>query len=148
MKIILLKDVKKIGKRDEVKNVADGYALNSLIPNGFALPATPANLKMLESKTAKERSDREHLEQALSNSVLKLKDRTLILSGKVNEKGHLFASLHKEDIIKVFEAETGMRLLSEYINLDKNIKEAGEQKLKIKIGNREEDIVLNIKAVK
>ena len=50
MKIILLKDAKKIGKKFDIKEVADGYAINMLIPTGIAIPATPANVNMVELK--------------------------------------------------------------------------------------------------
>jgi len=133
MKIILLKDVKKIGKKYEIKEVADGYALNSLIPNKIAVPATVGFIKGIEAKMKKDTLLKENFKKTFEYAVSKLSDSKLHISGKVNEKGHLFAGVHEDQIIAEFKKETGIILSSEHFNLEKPIKEIGEHIIDLKV---------------
>ncbi len=91
MKIILIKDTKKLGRKFEIKEVADGFAINSLIPRGFAIPATPGNLKTLEERKKKDGMMSEEFKKTFEYAMEKLPDGKLHIKSKVNEKGHLFA---------------------------------------------------------
>jgi large subunit ribosomal protein L9 len=133
MKIILLKDVKKIGKKYEVKEVADGYALNSLIPNDIAVPATHSYLKLIEEKKKQSALMKEDFKKAFEYAISKLPGGKLHISGKVNEKGHLFAGIHEDQIIAEFKKETGVILCSEHFEMEKPIKEIGEHMIDLKI---------------
>jgi len=133
MKIILLKDVKKIGKKYEVKEVADGYALNSLIPNDIAVPATHSYLKLIEAKKKQRALMKEDFKKAFEYAISKLPGGKLHISGKVNEKGHLFAGIHEDQIIAEFKKETGVILCSEHFEMEKPIKEIGEHTMDLKI---------------
>lgn len=133
MKIILLKDVKKIGKKYEMKEVADGYALNSLIPNNIAVPATTSYIKMVEAKKKQSALMKEDFKKAFEYAVTKLPQGKLHLSGKVNEKGHLFAGIHADQIIEEFKKETGVILCAEHFEMEKPLKEVGEHTLDLKI---------------
>ena len=137
MKIILLKDVKKIGKKYEIKEVADGYALNSLIPNNIAVPATASYLKVIESKKKQDSIMKEEFKKAFEYAVAKLPDGKLHISGKVNEKGHLFAGIHEDQIIAEFKKETGVILSTEHFDLEKPLKEIGEHILDLKVEGKE-----------
>lgn len=133
MKIILLKDVKKIGKKYEVKEVADGYALNSLIPNDIAVPATHSYLKLIEAKKKQSALMKEDFKKAFEYAISKLPGGKLHISGKVNEKGHLFAGIHEDQIIAEFKKETGVILCSEHFEMEKPLKEIGEHTIDLKI---------------
>ncbi|MFH1454941.1 MAG: 50S ribosomal protein L9 [bacterium] len=133
MKIILLRDVKKIGRKYDVKDVADGYALNSLIPNGIAVPATPNYLKGIEAKKKQDVLLKEDFKKAFEYAVTKLPDGKLHIAGKVNEKGHLFAGIHEDQIISEFKKETGILLDPEHFNLEKPLKEVGEHTIELKV---------------
>lgn len=146
MKIILLKDVKKIGKKYEVKEVADGHALNMLIPNGSAIPATPANLNMMELKKKGDMLETAKTEEELQKALDGIKGIAIELKGKVNDKGHLFAGIHKTEIIEAVKKQKGVNILAEHIVLDKPIKEVGEHAITIKIGDKEAAFKLVIKA--
>src|ERR1035437_9307511 len=126
MKIILLKDVKKIGRKYDVKEVADGYAINSLIPNSIAVPATSSYLKMVEAKKKQDGLMKEGFKKAFEYALTKLPDGKLHIGGKVNEKGHLFAAIHEDQIIAEFKKETGVVLSPEHFSLEKPLKEVGE----------------------
>ncbi|WP_289754005.1 50S ribosomal protein L9, partial [Faecalibaculum rodentium] len=73
MKVILLKDVKKVGKADELKEVSDGYARNFLIPKGLALAASPANLKAYEQEMQKRAANEAELKKQAEKTAEELK---------------------------------------------------------------------------
>ena len=148
MKIILLKDVKKIGRKYEVKEVADGYALNSLIPSGVAVPATPNFLKGIEEKKKLEVILKQDFKKAFEYAISKLPDGKVHITGKVNEKGHLFAGIHEDQIIAEFKKETGVILSKDHFNLEKPIKEVGEHSIEIKVDNEKYKLNIVIKAEK
>ena len=132
MKIILLKDIPKIGKRYDVKDVKDGYALNSLIPNKLAIPATDNAVKSIGIEKAREEGERMVQNELIMKNLEGLKDTTLTVSVKTNEKGHLFAGLHAVDIVKEIEKQTRLSIDPELIKLDNPIKEIGEYSIGIK----------------
>ncbi len=147
MKIILLKDVKKIGRKYEIKDVADGYALNSLIPNGIAVQATSSYIKVIEAKKKQDALLKEDFKKAFEYAVGKLPDGKLHLSGKVNEKGHLFAGIHVEQIIEEFKKETGVILSSEHFEMEKPLKEMGDHVIESKIEGEKYKLKINVKPV-
>src|SRR3989344_7880858 len=98
MKVILLKDDAKLGKKFDDKNVSDGHALNYLIPRGEVEHATDALIKKIDETKVQEKAK---IEKALHESAEKmqaLSKQGIIMSGKANEKGHLFAAIHKAEI--------------------------------------------------
>ncbi len=148
MKIILLKDTRKIGRKYEIKEVADGYALNSLIPQGAAVPATPNYLKSIEERKKRDVMMVEEFKKTFEYAVSKLPKGTLHIESKANEKGHLFAGLHKEDIIENFKKQTGIDLPYEHLFLDTPIKEAGEHTVAINIDGAKYSLKVFVKAGK
>ena len=148
MKIILLKDIKKIGRKYDVKEVANGYALNSLIPGGIAVPATPNYLKGIEEKKKHDVLLKQDFKKAFEYAVNKLPDGKLHISGKVNDKGHLFAGIHEGQIIEEFKKETGILLSPEHFNLEKPIKETGEHPIELKVEGEIYKLNIVIKAGK
>ena len=145
MKIILLKDVKKIGKKYEIKEVADGYALNSLIPSKVAVPATPSFIKGIEAKMKKDALLKEDFKKTFEYALSKLPDGKLHIIGKVNEKGHLFAGIHEDQIIEEFKKETGIILSPEHFDLEKPIKDIGEHAVGLRVEGEEYKLNIIIK---
>jgi len=148
MKIILIKDTKKVGRKYEVKDVADGFALNSLIPGKFAIPATASNLKIIETKKSGDLSISKNLSEAISKALEKLPEGKLIIEGKVNEKGHLFAGIHEEKIIEEFKKVTGSELPVGSLEIDQAIKGIGEYKIKIKAGDKMINLIVEVRGMK
>lgn len=146
MKIILLKDVKKIGKKYDIKDVADGFAINSLIPSKSAIPATPANVNMVEAKKKGDMLVTAKSEAELQKALNEIKGISVEIKGKVNEKGHLFAGIHKEEIIEAVKKQKGVNLVAEHLVLEKPIKEVGEHAITVKVHDREVAFKLVIKA--
>ena len=148
MKIILLKDAKKIGRKYDIKDVADGYALNSLIPLGIAVPATANYLKNIEEKKKQDLLMKEGFKKAFEYAVTKLPDGRLHIAGKANEKGHLFAGITKSQIIDEFKKETAVTLSDEHFELEKAIKELGDHTVEVKIEDKMYKLMVNIRAEK
>lgn len=140
MKIILLKDVAKIGKRYETKEVADGFAVNSLIPQRLAIAATPDAAKRVALELAREVGEKKVQEELMTKSLQALEGKVITYAGKTNDKGHLFAGLHAKDIAEL----VGMK--AEHIVLDKPLKEVGEHPIKIKIADKAATFTLSIKS--
>lgn len=136
MKIILLKDVPKTGKKYDVKTVSDGFALNSLIPKGLAEVATPAALKRAEKMKSEDTAHKKVQEDLLLMNMKAIEGVTLEISEKANEKGHLFAGIHKGEIISVLKAKKSIDLLPDFIILEKPIKEVGEYEIEIKVSDK------------
>lgn len=132
MKIILLKDVPKVGRKYETKDVSEGYAANLLIPRGLAVAATPSTIKTLNIERAKIEGERKIHDELLTKTLSDLDGRSITIKEKVNEKGHLFAGLHKPEILKAITEQTGLELNEEHIILEKPFKEAGEHTLELR----------------
>lgn len=147
MKVILLKSVPKIGKKYEILNVAEGFAMNALFPRGLAEIATPKAISRLSEHKAAEEAERTVREELLVKSLADISANPLEIEVKANEKGHLFAGLHKEELAEVLKNQTRFDISPEYIELDKPIKEVGEHTVSIKIGKKEAELHVNIKAL-
>ncbi len=124
MKVILLKDVENLGKEGEVKEVADGYARNFLIPEKLAVAATEQAIKDSEArKQKKEKEAKMELEET-QKLAEQLEGRELYI--KVKEKdGKLFGSVNEKVIAKALKDE-GVIINPSAVKLDESIKELGE----------------------
>lgn len=144
MKIILLQDVAKIGKKLDTVEVSDGYAFNFLIPKGMAEMSTPTREKELESKRTEELSKRaSHVEEVVKK-VKNLKN-PIALEVKANEKGGLFAGLEKEDLLKAIKEQSDIELDKNELVLDEPIKNIGDYQLKVLVGEEEVVVPFSIK---
>lgn len=140
MKIVLLKDIHGIGKKYDTVTVADGFALNNLIPKKQAEFATPAIvLKYTKIKEA-EGEQRKVKEEEVINNIENIISKTYEIKAKANEQGHLFAALHKDQVAEVIGID------SHFVNLDKNIKEVGEHAVEVKVQDKVFTVKLNVVA--
>lgn len=132
MKVILLKEVPKLGKPGEVKHVADGYARNFLIPQKLAELATEAALKNLSRKHA-EVAARLRREQAGFEALAeKLRSLELGFTFKVGEKGQAFGSITTQDIVDEL-ARQGIEVEKGWIDLEQGIKATGEYTVNVRL---------------
>jgi len=130
MKIILLKDVEKLGKKGEVKNVADGYARNFLIPNKLAALATKSELAKLEKqkKIETEKAEEElKLYQKIASQIDGLEIEILV---KVSEEDKLFGAVTTSQIAEKLK-EKNFEIKKEQIKLEEPIKEIGEYEVTV-----------------
>ena len=132
MKVILLDDVAKLGRRGEVRDVSDGYARNFLIPHKLALTATPGNLKTLgqiktqqEAKASRIRADAEALRARIE--ALACEERR-----QASEEGKLFGSVTGQDLVD-FLARNGIAVEKRRIALDEPIKSLGDVNVPVRL---------------
>ncbi len=130
MQVILLQDIEKIGKKYEVKEVADGHARNFLIPQNLAKPATETALKWAEiQKEVEEKKAEEALKQ-VQDYVAKLAGAEVAISVKVGDKQELFESISAQKIVDKLK-ELGFEIKKSQVVLAEPIKELGEFPVKI-----------------
>lgn len=146
MKIVLTKDVKGVGKKNDVKVVSDGFALNSLIPAGSAVVATAGVMAKVELVKKQEAAERLVKENLLAKNLKSIHDAVVTVSLGANEKGHLFAGLHAAEIAPLVKSQTEIDILPEFIQLDKPIKEVGEHKIDIKVQGKSATFTLKVNA--
>lgn len=148
MKVVLLENLDKKGIKGDVIEIADGYAMNHLIPKKIAKIATPEALQRIEDTKKIEEVKHAELVREASKVKEKLNDYKLIISSKANEEGHLFGAVDEKAIANNLK-EKGFEVESEMIKLEKHIKEVGEYEVKIElIGNLVASIKLDIQAEK
>ncbi len=145
MKVILLKDVKKIGKRYDTKDVSDGYALNLLIPQGLAISATPDAIKRYELIKTKAAVEIKVQDDLMEKNIKALDATVLTMVGKANEKGHLFAGLHGVEIAAELAKQTKIQVDPTFIQLEQAIKETGEYNIHVKAGDKSAKFKLVVK---
>lgn len=131
MKVILLRDVAKIGRRYEIVEVPDGYALNKLIPKKDAEPATPVNVKRVLNMKQNDKNNKEGVIASLKKVVEDLSGTPLEVSMQANEQGHLFQGVNANDVIEAAKAR-GVSISKEYIVIENPIKSTGVNKISLK----------------
>src|SRR4051812_24434311 len=99
MKVIFLADVPRVGKRNDIKEVNDGYALNFLLPRKLGIAATPAAIADLERRKNEIMIEREVEENLLMRNLEEIKDKTVHMTSKADEKGHLFKGIRANEIV-------------------------------------------------
>lgn len=129
MKVILLKDVGGVGKRDALVDVSDGHALNSLIPRGQAIQATPESIRELSLRIKAHTEAGYREESKLKEALLKLRGKEFILKSKANEKGRLFKKVGAGEIADLV-AQNGTNIKVSMLG-DVDIKNVGTYEYKI-----------------
>lgn len=147
MKVILLQDVHKVGRKYQVAEVSPGFARNFLFPGKKAEVATKAALKRYEALKERHNQELAVREELLVKSLGDLATITVKMTGKANEQGHLFAGLHQAEIAQAIKEQTDIDLLPEHITLKKPIKEAGVHPINITIGEHRGKVTLEVEAI-
>ncbi|MDR1642379.1 MAG: 50S ribosomal protein L9 [Clostridiales bacterium] len=133
MKVILLEDVKGVGKKGQILDAADGHARNYLIPKKLAVEATPGQLKELESKKSallhRQQVELEHAQElAKTFSTTSIK-----IPVKTGEKGKLFGSVTSKELAVALSAKTGLEIDKKMVILDEPIKQIGSKQVSVKL---------------
>ena len=135
MKVLLIKDVKTLGKAGELKEVADGYGKNFLIGKGLALHATTEVLNRYKSEQ-KKAAENEAKEIATAKELAeKLNATKLTIKHKVGANGHLIGSVTNKEIAESLEDQFSIMLDKKNISLDKKIKSVGIYEVDCKLGH-------------
>ncbi len=133
MKVILLKDEKKLGKKGDIINASDGYARNYILPQGIGVEATPANINDLKLQKANEKKVAdEKLEEAkkLADKLASIEVNTTIKTGA---GGRAFGSISSKEIAEECKNQHGITLDKKKIVLDDPIKSPGTYNISVKI---------------
>lgn len=149
MQVILLKDMNKLGKKGEIKSVADGYALNYLLPAKLAVKATADKVEQLKQRLAKEAQAKQRDFKTKQEIIDKVKDMVVEIEGKVSDGGKLFAGVAKADIRQGIKQQKKVDIEEQYILLNKHLKDVGEHQVEINLGhNLKTQILVKIKPAK
>ena len=144
MKVILTRDVPKIGEAGDVKDVAAGYARNYLIPKGLAVKATPGALKQFERRRVAEASREERLASRAQALAGRLSEITLAFEAKAGETGRLYGSITTGDIAEALEREVGEKFDRRKNILSDPIRQVGRHTISVRLAP---DVVAEVKAV-
>ncbi len=147
MKVIFLKDVPRIAKKNDVKEMNDGYAINFLFPRKLAKVATAQALKELEISKKDIILKKEIQEDLLFKNLEEIKNKQITIKAKADEKGSLFSSISKKDMVQEMEKEYRAQISENFIILDKPIKQIGEFEIPIQIKNKKSFFKLVIERI-
>ena len=135
MKVILLKDVKGVGRAHAEVEAADGYALNFLIPKKLAVAATPVAKKEAETRR-KQAEDRAAVDTALlAQNIASLAEARIVIKAKANEKGHLYDAVGEPEITRAVKEQARVELPEHALRLEKPLKELGTFTIPVAAGD-------------
>lgn len=133
MKMILLADVKTLGKKGDLVEVSDGYGQNFLIPRKLAVPATDGAVKKRSKEMADQSSKKARELEAAKELAASLEAKPLIIATKVGSNGKLFGSVTASDISKAIKEQFDVSLDKKTLDVPASIREVGEHKVKAKV---------------
>lgn len=133
MQVILLQDVKGVGRAGEVAKVSDGYARNMLLPRNLAKEATSANLKEMEKNNAKNEAVKAEKMDKAKALADQLKAVKVVIKTKGGEGGRLFGSITSKDIADALQEQHGIEVDKRKFALDSPIKQTGDYMVEIKL---------------
>ncbi|NLW16421.1 MAG: 50S ribosomal protein L9 [Firmicutes bacterium] len=142
MRVLLLADVKGLGKKGEVVNASDGYVRNYLLPRNLAKEVTPAVLKALEQEKAAKARQREREKQEAAQLGEKLSQTTVRLTARAGEGGRLFGSITSKDIAQALSKQHGVKVDRRKIELKEPIRSLGATTVPVRIYH---DTVVSLK---
>ncbi|MDB5225385.1 MAG: ribosomal protein [Candidatus Adlerbacteria bacterium] len=148
MKVILQKDIRGLGRAHEIKDVADGYALNFLLPHKYAVAATPEKLKEVEAGRAAREAAEQKEEAALVSKLDSLNGKSVTVSARATEKGGLFKAITAADIAKAIRSEQSLEILESAIELPAPVKTVGEHKAILSSKTKKAELLVVVAAVK
>lgn len=133
MKIILLQDEKKLGKKGDVIEANDGYARNYILPRKIGVEATPGNMNELKLKKANEDKRAREILEAAKALAADLENRQVILKMKAGEGGKLFGSVSSKDIAEAFKVQQGLDIDKKKIQLTDALRSFGSYEVPVRL---------------
>jgi large subunit ribosomal protein L9 len=143
MKVLLTKDVYKLGHAGDIKRVADGFGRNFLLPQGLAVLATPGALKQSEKIREEANKKREVVNKEMDAIGARIKDVVLSFAAKAGETGKMYGAITAQDIATALQEKTGVEIKRQQIDMQP-LRVLGEHKIHIRLTM---DLVPEIKAV-
>ena len=133
MKVILLQDVKDIGKKDDIVNVSDGYARNFLFPRKWAMEATENAVKVVERKREAERRKEAEARAAAEEVAAKLKNKVVVLKVKCGDKGRLYGSATAQEVADAIKSEYGVDVDKRKVEIKEAVRQLGDYEVKVRL---------------
>lgn len=143
MKVLLLKDIYKLGRAGDVKKVADGYGRNYLLPQGLAVLATPGALKQSDNIRQKAAEQRAIVNKEMSVIADKMVDLTITFSAKASETGKLYGSITTQMIAEAIANKIGVEIARRQID-SQPVRTLGDHKVKVRLTV---DLIPSIKVI-
>jgi len=134
MKVLLIKDVKSLGKKGEIKEVKDGYGQNFLIAKGMAKLATPDVVEAWKAEQARIEKELKETLERLEKEKKELEANRVVIVKKLAPAG-IQGSVGKDDIAKAIKEQLGIEIDKKTVELKKALKTVGEHKVDIKLGH-------------
>lgn len=142
MKVILLDNVKGVGKKDEVINASDGYARNFLFPKKLAVEANAENMNKLNNKKNSEQHKKDVEKEKAQEIAKKMKEITVVIKVKAGDNGKIFGGVTAKEISENLKGQFNIEVDKKKIVLNENIKNLGVFNVSVKLF---EGIVGNLK---
>lgn len=133
MKVILMSDIKGVGKKDEIINASDGYARNFLFPKKLAVEANNENLAKLKGRNDSKQHKKDVEKAEAEKIVNKLKDITLEIKMKAGENGKIFGGVSTKEIADQLEKQHNIKIDKKKIELKETIKNLGVFNVNVKL---------------
>ena len=133
MEVLLLKDIKRLGKAGEIRKVADGYARNYLIPRGLAVLATAGAVRRTEVQKAIAEQRQERIRTDGSALAERLAEINITFKVKASEKGRLYGSVTAADIAAEIEKQTGYPIDKRKVEMEEPIHLLGTHKVPVRV---------------
>ena len=145
MKLILNSDIKSLGRKGDVVDVAKGYARNYLLPKKLAIVATTNNLEFAQ-KLQEKRQQQAQVNSELAESIITaLADAHIVISQTTTDEGTLYAAISNLQIVEAVETFSGFKLEEEQISIENQVKEIGLHTVKVILGpDTNFDIILEV----
>jgi large subunit ribosomal protein L9 len=141
VKIVFLKEVEGSGRIGEIKNVADGYARNYLLPKGLAAPATPEAIRKAEARAVVEAKRQAQLDEAAQLLAGQMGEASIRIVAKAGSKGRLFGSVTQADIAVEVGKLVGQEVDRHQVALAEPIKETGEYQVTIQLSKNVRPVI-------
>lgn len=146
MKVILLSDVTKVGKKYDVVDVAPGFARNFLLARGLGEAVTKSTEKRVADLEKKREVEKVRQTELLEKAFAGIKSAVLTLKRAANEEGHLYAGVTAEDLAVELSKQIGATINAEHIALEKAIKEVGEFTISVELRDKKAEFKVVIEA--
>lgn len=146
MKVIFLKDVRRVGQHGEIKNVADGYAANFLFPQKLAEPATEAKIALVEKERIGREAKLHEEEKQQDKKVASLRGKSVSINVRATEKGGLFKTVTVKDIAKAILAQHSLEVGEDMLHISEPIKTVGEHKISLQSKNQKAELSVVVTA--
>lgn len=145
MKVILLQDVEGLGKAGDLKDVANGYARNYLLPRRLAAGATPELLANHQQRIAADQRKREKQQESNQQQAERLGQVSLTFKARVGRQGRLYGSITSQDIAAGLRESEGITIDRRVIELSEPIRTLGTFKVPVKLAQKlEPEITVNV----